>query len=84
MSQESNTTQTQTAAKMVRPAAKPGSIAATLRRMEAASSPESTTPMRELEHEHYTISTSFGRKQAIWSTKDECVKCGTGRPYGER
>lgn len=30
------------------------------------------------EHEHYTISTAFGRPQRIWSTRSECVVCGSG------
>lgn len=31
------------------------------------------------EHEHYTVSYAFGRRQIIWSTRAECVECGTGR-----
>ena len=40
-----------------------------------------TTTETTTEHDHYTISTVGGCKQAIWSTKDECVKCGTGSEH---
>lgn len=37
--------------------------------------------MNTTEHEHFTYRYEGGRKVALWSTKDECVKCGTGRDF---
>lgn len=33
------------------------------------------------EHEHFTYRYEAGRKVALWSTKDECVVCGSGRDF---
>jgi hypothetical protein len=46
-----------------------------------APAPAPSTPVVEPEHEHYAISRQGGRRQAIWSTRDECVKCGSGREW---
>lgn len=35
--------------------------------------------VKRARHEHFTVSYAFGRRQVIWSTAAECVKCGTGR-----